>query len=162
MALPIGAIVKKAAMAVGSNKKVWKTIGGIALGILILLFMPIIALLGIFSGGLDIDTDGVMEDIENHRPIAEEILLEIDERMTDAGFGAVKVQEAQALYLFGLFDKWTEPGFAQKLVACYERGQTDEQLVAAVNETFGTEITAEEYAGIMQDIRNQAEKEETG
>lgn len=51
MAFPIAAILKKAAIAVGSNKKVLKTVGCIALGLVVIICMPIAAVLGIFSGG---------------------------------------------------------------------------------------------------------------
>ena len=51
MAFPIAAILKKAAIAVGSNKKVLKTVGCIVLGLVVIICMPMAAVLGIFSGG---------------------------------------------------------------------------------------------------------------
>lgn len=61
MAFPIAAILKKAAIAVGSNKKVLKTVGCIVLGLVVIICMPMAAVLGIFSGGAGID----MGKIEN-------------------------------------------------------------------------------------------------
>ena len=49
MAVPVAAILKKVAVAVGSNKSVLKTVCGIVLGIIFIVLMPIIALLGLFS-----------------------------------------------------------------------------------------------------------------
>jgi len=38
-------------------------------------------------------------------------------------------------------------------VSCFSADQTDEQLIAAVNSAFGTELTAEDFTKIMHGIR---------
>ena len=55
MGATVAAALKKIAVAILTNPKVLKTIGGIVLGILIIIIMPIVAVVSIFSGDVDID-----------------------------------------------------------------------------------------------------------
>ena len=79
-------------------------------------------------------------------------MLTLDEKMTAAGFPN-RVKEAQVLYVLALSDYSREDGFTDKLVDCFADNQTDEQLILAVNETFGTDINSEDFTKIMNDIR---------
>jgi len=54
-----------------------------------------------------------------------------------------------------LSDYAHEPGFVDKLVRCFTAEQTDEELIAAVNAAFGTELSAEEFTAIMTYVNNQ-------
>ena len=56
MSATIAAALKKIAVALLTNPKALKTILGIVLGILLIIIMPIAAVLGIFSGAVEIDT----------------------------------------------------------------------------------------------------------
>lgn len=57
MSATIGAALKKIAVSLLTDKKVIKTIGGIIIGIIIIVVMPIIAVVSVFNGSMDIDTD---------------------------------------------------------------------------------------------------------
>lgn len=57
MSATIGAALKKIAVALLTDKKVIKTIGGIVIGIIIIVVMPIVAVVSVFNGSMDIDTD---------------------------------------------------------------------------------------------------------
>ena len=57
MSATIGAALKKIAVALLTDKKVIKTIGGIIIGIIIIVVMPIVAVVSVFNGSMDIDTD---------------------------------------------------------------------------------------------------------
>lgn len=57
MSATIGAALKKIAVALLTDKKVIKTIGGIIIGIIIIVVMPIIAVVSVFNGSMDIDTE---------------------------------------------------------------------------------------------------------
>lgn len=57
MSVTLAAVAKKVAVAVVSNKKARKTVVGIVLGAFVFLVTPIVAVLGIFTGDVDIDTD---------------------------------------------------------------------------------------------------------
>lgn len=50
MSATIGAALKKIAVDLLTDKKVIKTIGGIVIGIIIIVVMPIIAVVSIFNG----------------------------------------------------------------------------------------------------------------
>lgn len=79
-------------------------------------------------------------------------MLTLDEKMTAAGFPD-RVKEAQMLYVLALSDYSRENGFTDKLVDCFAADQTNEQLISAVNEAFGTDINSENFTKIMNDIR---------
>lgn len=57
MSATVAAALKKIAVAILTNPKVLKTIGGIVLGIIIIIIMPIVAVVSIFNGDINIDTD---------------------------------------------------------------------------------------------------------
>jgi hypothetical protein len=125
MAAPIIPILKKVAVAIVSDKKGRKWLLGIILGITFIILMPIIALLGIFSGGLDLNLDGIYDKIHEQQAKMEIVAQDIEDEMLNAGYTQVEVQEAQTLYLFALHDEAEEDGFVLRLVGCFEADQTD-------------------------------------
>ena len=84
MSATIGAALKKIAVALLTDKKVIKTIGGIIIGIIIIVVMPIIAVVSIFNGSMDIDTDKLNQSIlENISAEQMENLQLISDTMTE-------------------------------------------------------------------------------
>ena len=154
MAAPIIPILKKVAVAIVSDKKGRKWLLGVILGITFIILMPIIALLGIFSGGLDLNLDGIYDKIHEQQAKMEIVAQDIEDEMLNAGYTQVEVQEAQTLYLFALHDEAEEDGFVLRLVGCFEADQTDEELVQKVNTEFGKEITTEDFQNAVQEFRD--------
>ena len=154
MAAPIIPILKKIAVALVSDKKGRKWLLGIILGVLFLILMPIIAVLGIFSGGIDINTDGLFDKIYEQQAKMEVVAQEIEDEMLNAGYTEVQVEEAQTLYLFALHDEGEKDGFVLRLVGCFETDQTDEELVQKVNTEFGKDIITEDFQNAVQEFRD--------
>ena len=160
MSATVAAALKKLSAVVLSDKKNLKTAVGIIIGIIVIIVMPIAAVLSIFSGDMNIDTDRLQQMItesltseeEDNLKFIEDTMLTLDEKMTAAGFPD-RVKEAQVLYVLALSEYSKEDGFTHKLVDCFADNQTDEQLISAVNETFGTDIKSEDFTKIMNDIR---------
>lgn len=160
MSATVAAALKKLSAVVLSDKNNLKTVVGIIIGIIVIIVMPIAAVLSIFSGDMNIDTDRLQQMItesltseeEDNLKFIEDTMLTLDEKMTAAGFPD-RVKEAQVLYVLALSDYSREDGFTDKLVGCFAADQTDEQLISAVNETFGTDIKSEDFTKIMNDIR---------
>ena len=164
MSATVAAALKKLSAVVLSDKKNLKTAVGIIIGIIVIIVMPIAAVLSIFSGDMNIDTDRLQQMItesltseeEDNLKFIEDTMLTLDEKMTAAGFPD-RVKEAQVLYVLALSDYSREDGFTDKLVGCFFADQTNEQLISAVNETFGTDIKSEDFTKIMNDIRAKEE-----
>lgn len=164
MSATVAAALKKLSAVVLSDKNNLKTAVGIIIGIIVIIVMPIAAVLSIFSGDMNIDTDRLQQMItesltseeEDNLKFIEDTMLTLDEKMTAAGFPD-RVKEAQVLYVLALSDYSREDGFTDKLVGCFAADQTDEQLISAVNETFGTDIKSEDFTKIMNDIRAKEE-----
>lgn len=160
MSATVAAALKKLSAIVLSDKNNLKTAVGIIIGIIVIIVMPIAAVLSIFSGDMNIDTDRLQQMItesltseeEDNLKFIEDTMLTLDEKMTDAGFHD-RVKEAQVLYVLALSDYSREDGFTDKLVGCFAAEQTDEQLILAVNEAFGTDIKSEDFTKVMNDIR---------
>ena len=160
MSATVAAALKKLSAVVLSDKKNLKTAVGIIIGIIVIIVMPIAAVLSIFSGDMNIDTDRLQQMItesltseeEDNLNFIEDTMLTLDEKMTAAGFPD-RVKEAQVLYVLALSDYSREDGFTDKLVDCFADNQTDEQLILAVNEAFGTDINSEDFTKVMNDIR---------
>lgn len=160
MSATVAAALKKLSAVVLSDKNNLKTAVGIIIGIIVIIVMPIAAVLSIFSGDMNIDTDRLQQMItesltseeEDNLKFIEDTMLTLDEKMTDAGFFD-RVKEAQVLYVLVLSDYSREDGFTDKLVDCFAADQTDEQLILAVNEAFGTDINSKNFTKVMNDIR---------
>ena len=160
MSATVAAALKKLSAVVLSDKNNLKTAVGIVIGIIVIIVMPIATVLSIFSGDMNIDTDRLQQMItesltseeEDNLKFIEDTMLTLDEKMTDAGFFD-RVKEAQVLYVLVLSDYSREDGFTDKLVGCFAADQTDEQLISAVNEAFGTDINSEDFTKVMNDIR---------
>ena len=161
MSATVAAALKKIAVAVLTNKKLRRVVLGIILGIIIIIMMPMVAILSIFSGDIDIDTDRlqdiVMEEMSDEEKAklqtVEDMMQAIESAMTEKGFTAERTKEAQVLYTLALYDYAKADDFVDKLVGCFDEGQSDEQLIAAVNSAFGTELKSEDYSKIMNSIR---------
>ncbi len=164
MAAPaIVPIIKKVATVVLSDKKGRKVVIGIVLGVIVIIIMPIIAVLGLFNGSIDMNTDRLQEMIRENNTEASTYLTAIEEKMSEAGYSSLQIEEAQVLYTHALFDKSVDEGFVDKLIACYNlEEQSDEELIAKVNETFDTDIPVSEYTAAVKSIRDKyAEQEDT-
>ena len=155
MAAPaVGAALKKVATYILTDKKALKVVGLIVGIILVIILLPIGALLAIFNGGIEIDT-GRLDEIYQERQIQlVEIWESVESAMTDAGFDQTRIDEAQALFIFGLSEHVGEDGFADDLVSCFEEEQTDSELIDAVNSKFGTSIEVEDFQNAMESTRN--------
>lgn len=164
MSATVAAALKKIAVAVLTNKKLRHVVLGIILGIIIIIMMPMVAILSIFSGDIDIDTDRlqdiVVEEMSDEEKAklqtVEDMMNAIESAMTEKGFTAERTKEAQVLYTLALYDYAQANDFVDKLVGCFTEEQTDEQLIAAVNAAFGTELKTEDYSKVMNSIRAKA------
>ena len=63
MSATVAAALKKLSAVVLSDKKNLKTAVGIIIGIIVIIVMPIAAVLSIFSGDMNIDTDRLQQMI---------------------------------------------------------------------------------------------------
>lgn len=153
MAVPIIPILKKVGAAVLSNKKGRKTVLYIILTVTIIVMLPAIAVMGIFSNDVNIDTSEIESIIQEREKIEAERHAEIERVMTVAGHEELKIREAQAIYSFALFDI-ADDDLAQNLSDCFS-AETDEELVEKINAAFGTNIAYEEIVTILESVRQE-------
>ena len=90
MSATVAAALKKIAVYILTDKKALKVVGGIILGIIIIIIMPIVALLGIFTGSVDIDTDRLHEMIAEQQSVAIESWSNVETAMTNAGYDSLR------------------------------------------------------------------------
>lgn len=155
MAAPIIPILKKIAVALVSDKKGRNWLIGILCGVLFLIMMPIIAVLGIFSGGIDLNLDSVYEQVYDQQAQMESVVQEIEDEMYLAGYSESQIQKAQTMYLLALHDESQEYGFILRLIGCFiAEEQTDEDIVQKVNTEFEKSITLEEFQNAVQEFRD--------
>ena len=164
MSATVAAALKKIAVAILTDKKLRKAVLGVVLGIIIIVIMPVVAVIALFNGDINIDTDRLqqivveeMSDEEKAKLQAvEDTMKAIETAMTEKGFTAERIKEAQVLYTLALYDHSKSDGFVDKLVGCFAGDQTDEQLITAVNAAFGTELKTEDFTKVMTSIRAKA------
>ena len=154
--------ISRIAVAVFTDKKSRKTVIGLALGIIVIIAMPIAVFISALNMSADMDPEDlnrfVSEELTDEEKAelqtVEDMMKAIESAMTERGFTAEKTKEAQALYIFFLYEQSGDESFAEKLSACFAEDQTDEQLIAAVNSAFGTELKAEDYGKILTLIKS--------
>ena len=149
MAAPaIAAVAKKAAEVILTNPKILKKVLGIILGIILILLMPILAIIGILNGNVEIDPNLLQEHIEQQMTAddiallqsIEDTMISIEETMDEADYSNNRIKEAQVLYTLALYDYSNESDFVERLVGCFAEDQTDAELISAINSEFGTDI----------------------
>ena len=164
MSATVAAALKKIAVAVLTDKKLRRTVLGIILGVIIIIIMPVAAVISLFNGDIEIDTDRlqtlVVENLSAEEKAklqaVEDTMYAIEDEMKAAGFTAEKAKEAQVLYVLALSDYAEQTDFVSKLAGCFAEDQTDEQLITAVNTAFGTTLNAENFTKVMTAIRAKA------
>ena len=164
MSATVAAALKKIAVAVLTDKKLRRTVLGIVLGVIIIIIMPVAAVISLFNGDIEIDTDRlqtlVVENLSAEEKAklqaVEDMMKAIEVAMTEKGFTAEKAKEAQVLYVLALSDYAEQTDFVSKLAGCFAEDQTDEQLITAVNTAFGTTLNAEDFTKVMTAIRAKA------
>lgn len=154
MSATVGAALKKVATYILTDKKALKTVGIILGIVIVIIIMPIIALLGIFNGTVDIDTDRLHQLIQDNQSAMIENWTKVETAMTNAGYDSMRIQEAQTLYVFALYDHADESGFVAKFVDCFSAGQTDADLIGKINSAFGTSIEVQDFTNAMASTRN--------
>lgn len=161
MSATVAAALKKVAAPLLSNPKTLKIVCGIVLGIIIIIIMPIVAIVSVFNGDIEIDTgrlqtmvvENLSAEEQQKLQAVEDTMYAIEDEMKSAGFTG-KVKEAQVLYVLALSDYAGQSDFVSKLVGCFAEDQTDEQLIGAVNDAFGTELKTEDFTKIAAIIRS--------
>ena len=164
MSATVAAALKKIAVAVLTDKKLRRTVLGIILGVIIIIIMPVAAVISLFNGDIEIDTDRLQTLVVENLSAEEKAKLQavgdtmyaIEDEMKAAGFTAEKAKEAQVLYVLALSDYAEQTDFVSKLAGCFAEDQTDEQLITAVNTAFGTTLNAEDFTKVMTAIRAKA------
>ena len=160
MSATVGAALKKIAVALLTDKKVIKIIGGIIIGIIIIVVMPIVAVVSIFNGSMDIDTDKLNQSIQENisaeqmenLQLINDTMTEVENKLKSKKLSDCNTQ-AEVIYLFSLSDKAEDKDFVKNFVSCFKKSQSDEDLIKAVNQKFGTEIKYDEFQKMMQSIK---------
>ena len=157
MSATLGAALKKIAVALLTDKKNWEKIGAVLLAVVLLILLPVLSVEAIFQGDFDWDSpelvSAVLEDLDieslGFLETSNSVLTQLQEALKEAGFGFEEFRKAQALYWLALSPYAGETDFIDKLVGCFVPEQTNEELVANVNTTFGTDIDPEEFSQIL-------------
>ncbi len=160
MGAAIGAALKKIGAALLTDKNVLKTIGMVILVLVVALLLPLMAMMAILSGDIELDTAELMDRIEDNLSVSDIAML-ISIENTSEAIGTTlsaagmpnRVGEAQALYIMALYNHSGGSNFVPRLVSCFRENQTDTQLINAVNREFGTGIAVEEFSRIAQNLR---------
>lgn len=160
MSATIGAALKKIAVSLLTDKKVIKTIGSTIIGIIIIVVMPIVAVVSIFNGSMDIDTDKLNQSIQENisaeqmenLQLINDTMTEVEKQLDKKELSSYNTQ-AEVIYLFSLSDKSEDKDFVKSFVSCFKKNQSDEDLIKAVNQKFGTEIKYDEFQKMMQSIK---------
>lgn len=161
MSVTAATVAKKVGAFLVSEPKILKKVLGIILVIIIVILMPVIAIISILNGGIEFDTNRLQEIVVERMSEEEKAKLQfvedtmygIENAMTNAGYDAQRVKEAQVIYVLALGEQSKQSGFTDKLVGCFAAEQTDGGLIQNVNNTFGVQLKTEDFTNVMKAIR---------
>ena len=156
----VGAALKKILVSLLTSKKGRKFLLYTVLVVLLVIFMPILAVVAVLNSDVSFDHSSLVQSVVANVSAEEQARLQqindtgvaIHDAMNEAGFNA-RVKEAEVLFILALSDHMGEDDFVSRLVGCFAEGQTDAQLIAAVNTEFGTELFVEDFTHVMEGIR---------
>jgi len=162
MSATIGAALKKIAAAILLDKRNWEKIACLLVAVVMLVLFPVVALAAVVSTeGMDFNDPAIVEKvIENLTPeqvdeleFVENTVLALYLAMADRTPEQIKA--AEVLYILALYDLGHELDFIDKLTGCFAEDQTDEELIAEVNATFGTNLNPDDFSAIMNYANHQ-------
>ena len=162
MSATVGAALKKILTAILTEPKVLKNILFAVLVVVVVMLLPTVFVVSVFSGDFAVNTASLQqyveanlsaEDVQRLRR-EENTMTEIENAMIDAELGS-KTKSAQVLYIMALSDYAGQPGFVSRLVSCFAYEQTDTQLIANVNAAFGADIAVQNFTNVMRNIRSR-------
>ena len=144
-------------MAILTNKNALKKALTVILCILLAIFMPVIAIVSFFSGGISVDTAGLSQKIEAQLTAeerakiskAEELLKKVESEMKKKKYTDDQILQSRVITVLFLQDKVSDKDFVKKLVGCFKKNQTTKNLISNINRTFGTTIEVEDYEKLM-------------
>ena len=163
MSATIGAALKKIAVALLSNPKIIKTIGGIIIGIIVILIMPIIVVVSLFNGDIEVDVDKLNQSIPSNisdeqtenLQLINDTMTEIEKQLDKKKLSSYNSQ-AEVIYLFSLSDKSEDEDFVKNFVSCFKKDRSDKELINAVNRKFGTDIKYDEFEKMVRSVKDAA------
>ena len=130
MSATVGAALKKIAVALLTNPKALKTVGGVVIGIVLILALPIIAVVSFFNGDIEFDTASLNQSIQTqlmaeHKEDLVNInktMEKIEEELKDKELSKYNKQ-AEVIYIFYFYDKHSSD-FIDKFVKCFKKDIT--------------------------------------
>ena len=113
MSATVAAALKRIAVAVFTDKKSRKTVIGLMLGIIVVIAMPIAVFISALNMSADMDSEDLnrfaseelTDEEKTELQTVENTMKAIETVMTEKGFTAEKTKEAQALYIFFLYEQ---------------------------------------------------------
>lgn len=158
MAAPAAAAAVKAAVAIITDKKLRKIVGGIILGIIIVIVAPVAILLGVMDAGQSIDWNSpemqqqVMANMTDEEKARlqhfEDVMQAIEDDITVQGF-LVEPIKAQVIFLSTLIDREETDTLYADFVSCFADDADDETVFVNLAAKFDVSLSAEEKEKIL-------------
>lgn len=128
MSATIGVALKKIAVDLLTNPKILKTIVGIVIGIIIVVFFPLMVVISILNGNVDVDTNklaAIVEENISDEQMAQlnlynDTMEKIENELDDKKLPEYKTQ-AEIIYAFYLSDKLETKDFVKSFTSCFEK-----------------------------------------
>lgn len=149
-------------VAILLDKRNWEKIVCLLLAFFVFFILPGAAVASMFSrDDIDFTMPGIVDEVMDSLTPEEISELQFVEDTVNALHAAMsgrtpeQIKAAEVLYILALSEHAKEPGFVAKLTGCFADGQTDEQLIAAVNTAFGTSLDPDDFSAIMNYANHQ-------
>ena len=154
-------VLKRLALAAVSDKRVRDTVLAILLGFLIFAVMPVSALCEFFSESEDAGNffasivSKMPENQQREYERMESVFSEIEKALSERDLSG-RAEEAKAIYLVFLYEKGEQPGFAEKLADCFEKGGDTDALIEELRKAFGISVSDDDLKALLSAVREDA------
>jgi murein DD-endopeptidase MepM/ murein hydrolase activator NlpD len=141
------AALKKITIAAATDKNVAKTIGGIALGVVLVLVTPVLAIIAVFQSGAQLDLTALAAQAQNEQlAYFESVMLAIEDEISAQGLMVDPIR-AQIIYLCALTGWGWDEEFCTKYISCFADSQ---DVFSAISEAFKVSFTQDDIEKIEQ------------
>ena len=155
-----GAVIKKILIAKVTDPKAARIICGTAIGLVLAIIMPVLAVVSVLNGSVRFDTEKLNQIIEQRleeehgKDIAvyNDTMQKVESELKKKNLEKFNTL-AEVIYLFYLSDKSQEKDFVKKYVSCFDKKSKRADVVKAVSKKFKVKINTDELDTLINSIK---------
>lgn len=161
MAIPVGVVAKKVAVAVSSDKRSWKVIVVIIISVFLMLAAPVFMFLSLIGSGnnYSLTEEQIIKNLPPEKQsqimASNDALAAIEKEAELQGVSNI-IGKAKIIYLSALVGKEKDDTkFFKKYIACFVGTKDNNEIFQKISNTFGVTFSDEDITKFNQIYPNK-------